>query len=114
MMFLIMFFLYNDEKVYYTEVIVTFILFCLHTYVDASTNNGMVTCNTVYSSSTSGMEIGQQFDTAKEVMEYVTDFAKRCFHPLRRSSCTTVEAYNRKVSTGMIYWQQLIACDYLI
>ena len=58
----------------------------------------MVTCDTVSSTSSSGMEVGQQFDTAKEVMEYVADFAKRHFHPLRRSSCTTIEAYNRKVN----------------
>ena len=62
-----------------------------------SATTSMVTCNTVSSVSSSGMEIGRQFESAKEVMEYVADFAKRHFHPLRRSSCTTIEAYNRKV-----------------
>jgi len=54
------------------------------------------------SSTSSGMQMGLQFDTADEVIEYVADFAKRHFHPLRRSSCTTIEAYNRKVGTRVV------------
>ena len=80
--------------------------------VGGSANIGLVACDTVSSTSLPVMEVGQQFDTAKEVMDYVTEFAKRHFHPLRRSSCTTVEAYNRKVSTGMHYtnspWSTLL------
>jgi len=72
-------------------------------HVDGSANIGTVTCGAVSSASLPGMEVGQQFDTGKEVMEYVADFAKRYFHPLRRSSCTTIEAYNRKVNTRIDY-----------
>jgi len=71
--------------------------------VDGSSKNGMVTCNMVSSTSSCGMEVGQQFDTAKEVMEYVADYAKKHFHPLRRSSCTTIAAYNRKVNAVKYY-----------
>jgi len=68
-----------------------------------ATSVSMVTCDTVSSASSSGMEIGRQFDSAKAVMEYIADFSKRHFHPLRRSSCTTVEAYNRKVRRAVNY-----------
>ena len=69
----------------------------LYNTADGSSSVGSVTCDTVSSTSSSRMEIGRLFDSAKAVMDYVDDFAKTHFHPLRRSSCTTIEAYNRKV-----------------
>jgi len=77
-------------------------LFLRHA-ASGSTNADMVTCDTASATSSSHMEIGRQFDSAKAVMEYVADFAKRYFHPLRRSSCTTIEAYNRKVCMTVNY-----------
>jgi len=43
------------------------------------------------------LNVGQQFASADEAIDYVTEFAKANYHPLRQRNNKTVKEYNKMV-----------------